>query len=128
MPTFHGNDGSAEIGSAVIAEVTAFNGSNSADLAEDSACGDEFKTFKPGKKDGSGKIDCWWDPDDATGQVLLEPGAEVALVLYPAGNSTGKGSLTGTVHVETSDVNMTQDGIVQASFTYRGYTAQGLVT
>jgi hypothetical protein len=127
VATYHGNDGSATLDAGAVAEVTGFSHNNTADLAEDSACGDEFKTYKPGKKDGSGKIDCHWDPTDAAGQAAVAVGDSVALVLFPSGATSGDGSLTGTVLIEGITSDMTQDGIVSASISYRGYLVPALV-
>lgn len=128
MATYHGNEGSATLATNAVAEVTGFSHNNTADLAEDSACGDEFKSYKAGKKDGSGKLDCWWDPTDTNGQVAAAVGESLALVLYPSGDTSGAGSLTGTVLIESVSVDMSQDGIVSASIGYRGYLAPGTVT
>ncbi len=128
MATYHGNEGEIHIGANVVAEVKSFQHTNSVDLADDSAAGDDYRTRKAGKKDGQGQLECHWDPTDANGQVALVEGAVLSVILYPSGTASGHGKLSGSIIVETVQVTMEQDDICGRAVTYKNYLTPALVT
>lgn len=127
MATYHGNAGEVNLGTAVVGELKSFQHTNSVESADDSAAGDAARSRKAGKKDGQGQIECHWDPNDTTGQNALVEGAEVALTLYPSGDTATHGKLSGTVLVESVGVGHDQDDIVSRTFTYKGYLTPSVV-
>ncbi|HAM59595.1 MAG TPA: hypothetical protein DCQ64_30970 [Candidatus Rokubacteria bacterium] len=128
MATYHGNDGVVMNGSVAIAELLNFEHTNTVDTVDDSSAGDTARTRKAGKKDGSGSIDCHFDPTNTTGQGTLVEGASVTLNMYPSGNQTGEGKLSGTVIIKSVSYKQDQDQIVGATFSYEGYCPLTLVT
>jgi flagellar hook assembly protein FlgD len=127
MGTFHGNEGEVHLGANTVAEVKSFQHTNSAESADDSAAGDEYRTRKAGKKDGQGQMEFHWDPSDTNGQVALAVGSELAVVLYPSGITSGKGKLTGSIFVESVQVTMDQDDICGRAITYKNFLTEGVV-
>jgi len=128
MATYHGNDGEIHVGANTVLEVTGFSHSNSAESADDSAAGDDYRTRKFGKKDGGGTLNFRYDPASASHQVDLVVGSNVAVTLYPGGVTTGCGKLTGNIDVENIEIGMDQDDINSRTVTYKGYLAESVVS
>ena len=122
MATHTGTDGIIKVGSNTVAEVRNFSLDLSADTIEDTAMGDPARTFKAGLTTASASFDAFWDESDTNGQQALDPGSSVTLVLYPEGVASGDTYFTGTALVTSKTVNVTFDGMVEASFaaTYTG--------
>lgn len=122
MATHTGTDGIVKVGSNTVAEVRNFSLDLSADTIEDTAMGDPARTFKAGLTTASASFDAFWDESDTNGQQALDPGSSVTLVLYPEGVVSGDTYFTGTALVTSKTVNVTFDGMVEASFaaTYTG--------
>lgn len=123
MATHAGNEGIVKISTYTIAEVTGWEYNENASLVEDSELVDTVKTYKAGQKDGSGTIECHWDPTDTNAQKTLRSGASIALVLYPTGVGVGT-KWSGTVPIETMKINGSRDGLVEATFTFKGVLAE----
>jgi len=123
MATHAGNEGIVKISTVTVAEVTLWEYNESANLVEDSELVDTNKTYKAGQKDGGGTVECHWDPSDTTGQNTLRAGASIALVLYPTGVGVGK-KWSGTVPIDTMKINGSRDGLVEATFTFKGVLAE----
>ena len=122
MATHTGTDGIIKVGSNTVAEVRNFSLDLSADTIEDTAMGDPARTFKAGLTTASASFDAFWDESDTNGQQALDPGSSVTLVLYHEGVVSGDTYFTGTALVTSKTVNVTFDGMVEASFaaTYTG--------
>ncbi len=121
MGTHIGNEGQVKIGSNLVAEVTGFQITETAAVADDSALGDEWDTHLVGSKSWSGQLDCWWDEADTTGQSALTIGAPISLLnFYCEGASTGdtyfSGNATVTQITRQSARNQTQS----VSFQFQG--------
>lgn len=121
MATHHGKDGVVKIGANSVAEVTAFSYTYTAELAEDHAMGDSYKTRKPGMLDINGTLSCHYDPSDSTGQDVLIAGAAVTLLLYPEdGDGTGETEVSISALISEVGVNVERDGITQRTFAWAG--------
>lgn len=117
MSTLDGNDGVVKIGTTIIAEVTAWSLSETADIKEDTAMGDTNKTRKPGGiKDWNVTIDCWYDHTDATGQEAMTVGSEIALDLFPGGDGSGDQSCAGNAIITAINSSGSKDGVVTRNF------------
>jgi hypothetical protein len=119
MATVHGKDGVVKIGATLLAEVTEFSVSETADTADSTAMGDEWKTHLVGQKSWSASVSCHWDKEDA-GQEALAVGASVTLELYPGGDDSGAAKWAGTATVTGVEANASMSGIVSASFSATG--------
>jgi len=125
MATTLGDNGVVQIGANVVAEVTAFSVTESADKIEDTALGDANKTFKAGKPEVSGSIDCWWDDSDTTGQGAMTVGSIVSLDLRPEGTGSGFATWTVSASIDSIETNVAFNEIVTAKFTW---SAAGTLT
>jgi hypothetical protein len=118
MATTVGNDGVVYIDTNLVAEVTAFDYTETAVTADDTAMGDTENTTQYVRKSGSGSVNCFWDETDTTGQGAMTVGASVTLNLYPEGNVALDTYYTGTVLITEKSVSSEKDGIVEASFSF----------
>lgn len=121
MSTTAGNDGVVKVGANAVAEITSWNIDETADVLEDTAMGDEWKSHKSGGiKSWSGNIEAHWDATDATGQEAMTIGSEVALMMYPGGDGSGNKELSGNAIIQSISISVPKDGLVSASFTVTG--------
>ena len=126
MSTHHGKNGVVRIGANSVAEVTGFSYTYSADVAEDHACGDAYKTRLAGIADINGGLSCHYDPSDTNGQDVLVAGASVTLLLYPEdGVSTGETEVSIPAIITEVGVDLERDSVTSRSFTFVGNSASG---
>lgn len=121
MATVTGDGGDVLVGANSVASITNFTLNQTGDTVDSTTMGTTGRTFKASKTSWDGTVDCYWDPDDATGQVALAIGTEVALELQPEGDGT-----TGDVHYDGNaiitgiEISTPQDNMVTARFTFQG--------
>ena len=120
MSNHKGSEGSVEIGANAVAELKAWNMTESSNTIDDSNLQDDWATKKGGQKSWAGSLECFWDETDATGQGALVNGAEVTLNLYPEGSVIGDTFYTGLVIVTNIERGAAIDGMVEASFSFEG--------
>lgn len=120
MGTHTGRLGSVKVGANTVAEVKSFSVEETGDTAEDTSMGDQWRTFKPTLNSWSGSVEAQLDETDSTGQGALTTNAEVALKLYPDGESSGDVELSGNAIVTGVSRSVSFDGIVTISFTFQG--------
>ena len=119
MATHHGKEGSVFIEANKIAEVTDWTYDEDASLVESTAINSDSKIYEPGIPDGSGTVNCHYDPSDTTGQALMTVGAKVDLNLYPIGTGQGDNH-SGEVVIGTVSRKGGREGLVEATFTFKG--------
>ncbi|SHE68051.1 hypothetical protein SAMN02745157_0698 [Kaistia soli DSM 19436] len=116
-----GNEGQVKIGANVIAEVTGFQITENAAVADTSTLSTAWDTHLAGSKSWSAQIDCWWDETDADGQGALEVGSTVSLLnLYCAGSSVGDTYFTGDGTVTQITRQVARNQTQTASFQVQG--------
>lgn len=122
MATHWGVDGVVKVGTATVAEVTAFEVTESVAPVEDTALGDTWETHiaGSGKKSWSGSLTCHWDPSDDPGQGALRAGSSVTLNLYPEGTTTGDTYYTGTATITEMGVTVSDGDTIKRSFSFKG--------
>ena len=129
MANHLGVEGVVKVGAVTIAEVTGWEFTEQAVIVPDTALGDTQETIKAGTKSQSGRVNCWWDETDTTGQGALVPGAEVTLNLYPEGAATGDKYWTGSVLIQSVDRGVGgNDNIITAVFAWQSNGAFTLST
>ena len=120
MTTHTGSEGTVKVGSNVIAEIRSFSIEETADTLEDTTMGNPARTYKSSLTSFSGSLDVFWDASDVTGQGALTVGAEVALAMYPEGDTVGDNYLTGTAIVTSRSISSSFDGLVEMSMSVQG--------
>jgi hypothetical protein len=130
MATHTGSEGTVKVGANAIAEIRSYSLEETADTAEDSAMGDEYRTFKTTLKAWTGSVDVFWDETDTNGQVALVVGAEVTANFYPEGASAGVSEkyYSGAAIVTGKTVTASFDGLVESTITLQGTGALTLST
>jgi len=127
----HGRSGTIDIATVSVGEITAWTIDETVDAVETTAMGQSSKTYAGGLKDASGSISCWWDPDDAGQEDILDglaAGTGITVNLYPSGVETqGAYYYTGSVIVNGNSVASGVDSVITASFTFRGALTLGTV-
>ena len=125
MANHKGSEGTAKIGSSVIAEVKDWSISESAETIDDTTLGDSARTKTVGLTSASGSMTAFWDETDTSGQGAMTVGAEVALKLYPEGATTGDTFASLSAIITEKGVSTTLDGMVETSVSFE---ANGAVT
>jgi hypothetical protein len=119
MATFLGNEGVVKIGSSQVLEVKSFSFNQSAATTEATAMGDSWTTHIVTQKSWQGTMTCHWDGTDKAGQGAMGVGNTVNLTLYPQG-LTGEIECTGAVIITGVETQQSQEGLVEATFTFQG--------
>jgi predicted secreted protein len=120
MATHTGNEGTLKIGASTMAEIKSFTVTESADVAEDTAKGDDWRTFKTTFKSWSAEIEVHWDETDTTGQGACTIGAEVTVGLYFEGATAGDVAHTGSAIITERGIESPEDGIVPMKISLKG--------
>jgi len=123
MATFIGKDGIVRNSANAYAETTEWSVDSTAEPVEDTALGDEWKTFKSGsdiEKTWTFAITCHWDDTDTNGQEAATVGASISLELYPEGTTATNAKLTGTAVVDTVAIAVTRGEIVGRTISGQG--------
>lgn len=118
MATTRGCKGSVLAGATptLVAEVTAWNFDESAELIDSSAMGDCTKKFDAGAVQTTGTIDMWWDGTDA-GQDEFITGEKVDLVLRPE-TGLGIAEYTGNATITGNNITSSVDSIITKTITF----------
>ena len=120
MANHLGSEGTVKIGANDVAELKSWSINETMNPVDDSNIGDTAKTFKSGSTEWDGSVDCFWDETDTNGQGALTIGASVTLNMYPEGATSGDTYYTGTALVTSINRQSAIDGIVEASFSFKG--------
>ena len=122
MSTFLGKEGAVYVGSNAVAEVRDFSVETTAEIVDATVMGStgDFMVKKSTQKSWSASVNCYYDSGDTTGQLALDEGSEVALKLYPEGNTTGKKYYYGQAIVTSISRSASFDGLVEISFSAEG--------
>jgi len=118
MAVESGTLGTVEVGAAAVSAVTAWTLEQRVEKIAASSSGSGLSLDLVGRYSADGSIDCLLDDDDATGQVLLIPGATVALTLLYTGPGTGNPSRVFNAIVNTVSETMGTDAANARTFTY----------
>ena len=128
MTTYAGKDGTVKIGTDILGETSSWTLNTSVATVDSSVLGDDWEKHQTLQKSWGGQVETFWDPDDA-GQSALEEGSQVTLNLQPEGDTVGDYLWTGLATIESIAYAGAKDGLVSASFTFKGYSTltRGLV-
>lgn len=127
---YSGNDGAVYVGGNVVAKITDFEFSESMQTRQQTALGDTWEQNKGGLKSVSGRVACWYDPGDSTGQEALSLGAEVTLELRneAAGDSTDPETTIEAIITERRIVNGDNNATVSLEISFVGNDSATNVT
>jgi len=128
MATYTGNNGEVKVTPAggaetVVGEVRDFSVEQTAEVVADTVIGDSWVTNKTTLRSWTASINCYFEWDSGAGdagQVALDVGDEVALALYPNGDSSNYQELTGQAIVTSVSQSQSFDGLVELSFSCTG--------
>lgn len=121
MANHHGSEGLVRVSTNNVGEVTSFSFTQTAEYAEDTTLSDTDKTYNvTAIKSWSGTITAFWDENDATGQMALDPGANVSLVLAPEGVGAGALRYSGNALVTEITRNVQRGAITEVTFNFIG--------
>ena len=125
MAKMHGRNGIVKVATAAVAEVTNWTLTLTTETARSDSMGDAWQEHLIGKRGGTGSITCRLDPADTNGQSVLDDGGNVALKLYPGGDSAASREYDiASATITNISVNVDQDDVVSVSF---DFTANGAV-
>ena len=129
MAVHHGSTGLVKSGAAVVAEVTEWSYSESADVTERKILlGGGVSTPTPivGSATGSGSVACHLDAGDP-GQDAMTTGATVALSLHVGDDTSGNTVFSGNVVITGREISNGAEGVTTISFNYSGLLAASVV-
>ena len=120
MTTMTGQNGVVSVGGSNIAEVRGFTLDQTSDTIDASAMGDTYKEYKTGMIDASGSMDLLFDTSHSTDIVAdMINQAQVAVVLYPGGDTAGLQSISFSALLTGFNMESTMDDMVTASATFQ---------
>lgn len=122
MSTFLGKEGAVYIGTNAVAEVRDFSVETTAETVDATVMGStgDFMVKKATQKSWTASVNCYYDSSDTNGQLAMDEGSEVALKLYPEGNTTGKKYYYGQLIITSISRSASFDGLVEISFSGDG--------
>ena len=122
MSTFLGKEGAVYIGSNAVAEVRDFSVETTAETVDATVMGStgDFMVKKATQKSWTASVNCYYDSSDTNGQLSMDEGSEVALKLYPEGNTSGKKYYYGQLIITSISRSASFDGLVEISFSGDG--------
>jgi len=121
MANHHGSEGSVRVGANVVAEVTGFSFTTTAEYAEDTNLSDTAKTYNTiAITSWNGSVTAFWDETDTNGQMALDPGANVSLVLAPEGVASGAVRYTGNALITEITRNVQRGAVTEVTFNFIG--------
>lgn len=122
MSTFLGKEGAVYIGSNAVAEVRDFSVETTAETVDATVMGSagDWMVKKATQKSWTASVNCYYDSSDTNGQLAMDEGSEVAVKLYPEGNSTGKTYYYGQLIITSISRSGSFDGLIEASFSGDG--------
>ena len=119
MATYLGEDGEVTVDGNAIAQIESWTYNEEGSKVPTPYMGATAIVELSGKPRVNGRIRCWYDPTDSTGQGALTQGSQVALVLYPLGNSSGNPTLTIAVaDIDTVVLETPVEGGVSQEFSF----------
>lgn len=124
MANHTGVEGLVKVNGTVVAEVKSFTLSIAQQLVSQRMLGDTWDSYGPGLLNASGRIACFWDETDTSGQTVLQSallnGTPITLVLCPEGFVTTDIIFFLTAQIDNYDLDVgDNDSIIGASFTYK---------
>jgi hypothetical protein len=127
MATHTGKEGIVKVGGtpATVAEVKEWQIETTGEVADSTSINTAqsnggWRTFEPTLKGWEGSLTCLWDETDTNGQETLDAGSSISLKVYPEGADTGDVFFSGTALVTNVTRKAQLDGLVEASFTFKG--------
>jgi predicted secreted protein len=119
MANHLGREGTFRISSTTVGELRNYALSHSADVVEDTALGDTYRTKKMTLRTWNVNADVFWDEVDS-GQISLTVGSSVTVNLYPEGTSSTSTYYSGGGIVTKFDITAAFDGMIEGSVSIEG--------
>ena len=119
MATYTGQDGAVYVGANAVGEVRDFSVEQTAEVVADTVMGETWAGNKATIKSWSASVNMYWTGDD-TGQTALTVGSEVALKLYPRGNTSTLTEIEGQAIVTSVSQSQSFDGMIELSISVTG--------
>lgn len=122
MSTFLGKEGAVYIGSNAVAEVRDFSVETTGEVVDTTVMGvaGDWMTKKATLKSWTASVNCYYDSGDTNGQLAMDENTEVALKLYPEGNTAGLTYYYGQAIITSISRSQSFDGLVEISFSADG--------
>lgn len=124
MARYKGHQGDVSVGGTSVGERISFSIEMTANTADASTQGNDWTDTDGLQNSAQGELEVFYDPGDAQ-QSAMVVGATIAAVFYPAGNTTGLESITGSFLVERVGVSTPVGDLVKTTYTIRN---KGTVT
>ena len=119
MAGLAGKDGSLVIGADTMEEVTSWNLDASADMLEDTALGDEWKTNVVGLSEWSATVEVSWLMSD-TAQVAVQNAYLNKTSVTPKLYTNASNYYTGTAYIESMSISDPVGDLVTATLGLKG--------
>jgi len=119
MGTQTGKNGQLDIGAETVVQLVSWTLETTSEPIDSSVIGDEWTNSKSSLKSWTMSGEGFYDTADAgTGALILA--TEVAVTLYPAGNTSGEKDYQGQAYVTAYSEAAGHDTMVTNSFTLQG--------
>lgn len=119
MATTKGKGGVLTVGGEIVGELKSMEVTETSNEVDTSTMGTDWTGVDSTQTSWKATGAMFWDPLDA-GQGELVVGTKVAVIFYPAGNTTGLVEETGTALVTSIGRQQAHDNIIEASIELTG--------
>lgn len=119
MTKYSGKDGSMEVAGGAVSQIRSFEIDINAANVDNTVMGEDWEDHSVLQKSWTATVQVLDDPGDAN-QTALSEGDIVACEFFPAGETTGYRSLSGTASVESVGIATSYNGNVERSVTLKG--------
>lgn len=129
MAKYNGTNGQVKISTTTVAEINAWDYSDTVNKITGRAFGATVETAVAGVRTVTGSISGFYDPNDTGGQASIVPGATVALNLYTDGVGSGDDYLAfSAALIDSVSVGAANDQFVTFSATFHANAVPTLET
>lgn len=114
-----GNSGAVYVDGTAVAEVRDWSVEQTSEVVTSASMGDTWMTNQATQKSWTASFNAYWDADESQA-ASLQVGAEIALKLYPEGQTATKVEYSGTAIINSVSASSSFDGLIEASFSVTG--------
>lgn len=122
MTVYSGHNGSISVAGEEVGEVTSFDANLTVRDQDASAMGVGYTKNVAGQQTLEATVEVYHDHGDA-GQAELTLGVEVAVILYPTGDTSTHTQISATMRVMSRSSRTSHDGNVTATYGLKSVSA-----
>lgn len=127
MTVYSGHNGSLSVGGTEVGEVRSFSANLTVRDQDASVMGAGHTKNVAGQQTLEATVEVYHDHGDS-GQTALTIGSEVAVILYPTGDTTAHTTISSTMRVMSRETSASHDGNASATYGLKSVSAISIGT